>query len=72
MDEIGRKKVEVYKALAPDLAHPGFLTGEKLFTIDKRRFNVVFEADESKVDHKRDVYPMHVLRIDELKTEEAK
>ena len=67
MDEIGHKKVEVYKSLGPDLAHPGFLTGERKFTIEKRQFNVVFAADPSKVDQARDLHPMHVLWIDELK-----
>ena len=67
LKEIGQKKVEIYKSLKPDRDDPDLLRGSATIVVKERQFDVLFIGDKQQIDHDRDVYPMRVINVDELK-----
>ena len=65
MEEIGRRKNDLYKKLASDVNHPDMLIGSDVIGIDGRKFKVEFASDQRQTDLSSDVRPMRVTFIEE-------
>lgn len=65
MEEIGRRKNDIYQKLSPDLRRPDLLSGSDVITVEGRTFEVLFAADKYQTDFSSDVRPMRVIHIDE-------
>jgi hypothetical protein len=66
MEEIGRRKNEIYQSLSPDPQDGEILVGQEGFTLGGRDYLVLFAADQRRIDMSSDTRPLRVLHIDEL------
>ena len=66
MNEIARRKEQVYSELMPDLRWPNMLSGASEFTVERRRFQVLFFADQEQIDESSNIRPLRVIDIEEL------
>jgi hypothetical protein len=63
MEEIGLRKNDLYKKLAPDITRADMLVGSELVAAEGRRFEVTFAADRYQTSS--DIRPMRVIYIEE-------
>ena len=66
MNEIGRYKVEIYRALQPNPIQSDMLTAERTFAVEGRRFQAVFVADRDPAASS-EVQQLTVVWIEELR-----
>ena len=65
MEEIGRRKSDLYKKLAQDVKNPDMLIGFEVIAMDGRKFRVEFASDQRQTDLSTDVRSMRVTFIEE-------
>jgi len=67
LTEIRKQKVKIYERLKPTKDNPDELWGSETITVKDRKFDVLLVAYRHQANVEADIYPMHVLLVDELK-----